>query len=247
MRLKGKTAIVTGAGSGFGEGIARKFTKEGASVAIVDINADSGQQVAKELKNSIFIETDVSSGQSVKAMVKAATEHFGNLDILVNNAGITHRNQSMLEVDEETFDRVYAVNVKSVYLTAIHAVPLLRQSRGTILNIASVAGVSPRPGLTWYNSTKGAMITMTKSMAAELAPNGVRVNAVNPVIGETGLTIEFMGGVDNPEVRKKFLATIPLGRMSTPDDIANAALFLASNEAELITGVCLDVDGGRCI
>ena len=247
MRLKGKIAIVTGAGSGFGEGIARKFTKEGAGVAIVDINADSGQRVAKELKNSIFIETDVSNARSVKAMVNTAAEHFGSLDILVNNAGITHRNQSMLEVDEETFDRVYAVNVKSVYLTAIHAVPLLRQSRGTILNIASVAGVSPRPGLTWYNSTKGAMITMTKSMAAELAPNGVRVNAVNPVIGETGLTVEFMGGVDNPEVRKKFLATIPLGRMSTPDDIANAALFLASNEAELITGVCLDVDGGRCI
>ena len=180
-------------------------------------------------------------------MVIKTIETFGGLDILVNNAGITHRNQPMLEVDEKTFDQIFAVNVKSVYLTAIHAVPILRHRKGRIVNIASTAGISPRPGLTWYNSTKGAMITMTKSMAAELAPDGIRVNAVNPVIGETGLTLEFMGGVDDPKIREKFLSTIPLRRMSTPVDIANAALFLASDEADLITGVCLEVDGGRCI
>lgn len=247
MRLEGKIALITGAGSGFGEGIAHKFTEEGANVAVVDIDSGGGRRVADSLDNSLFIKADVSDTASVKAMIDTCIEHFGTIDILVNNAGITHRNQSMLEVDEETFDRIYAVNVKSVYLTAIHTVPILRQRKGAIVNIASAAGVSPRPGLTWYNSTKGAMITMTKSMAAELAPDGVRVNAVNPVIGETGLTVEFMGGVDEPSIREKFISTIPLGRMSTPADIAHAALFLASDEADLITGVCLEVDGGRCI
>lgn len=247
MRLEGKIALITGAGSGFGEGIARKFTQEGASTAVVDIDSAGGRRVADSLDNSLFLEADVADNNSVKYIVDATVEHFGGFDILVNNAGITHLNQSMLEVDEKTFDRIYAVNVKSVYLTAIHAVPILRQRKGTIVNIASAAGVSPRPGLTWYNSTKGAMITMTKSMAAELAPNGVRVNAINPVFGETGLTVDFMGGVDDPAIREKFISTIPLGRMSTPKDIANAALFLASDEADLITGVCLEVDGGRCI
>ena len=247
MRLKGKIALITGAGSGFGEGIARRFTEEGAEIAIVDIDSKKGKRVSSTLKNSLFLEADVSISKSVKTMVDATVKHFGGIDILVNNAGITHLNKSMLEVDEKTFDRIYAVNVKSVYLTAIHTVPILRQRRGTIVNIASAAGVSPRPGLTWYNSSKGAMITMTKSMAAELAPNGVRVNAINPVFGETGLTVDFMGGVDDPAIREKFISTIPLGRMSTPKDIANAALFLASDEADLITGVCLEVDGGRCI
>ena len=247
MRLKGKVALITGAGSGFGEGIAQKFSEEGANVAIIDINPEAGQRVANDIDNSLFVEADVANSASVKNMVSKTVETFGGLDILVNNAGITHRNQPMLEVDEKTFDRIFAVNVKSVYLTAIHAVPILRHRKGRIVNIASTAGISPRPGLTWYNSTKGAMITMTKSMAAELAPDGIRVNAVNPVIGETGLTIEFMGGVDDPKIREKFLSTIPLRRMSTPVDIANAALFLASDEAGLITGVCLEVDGGRCI
>ena len=247
MRLKGKVALITGAGSGFGEGIAQRFAKEGANVAIIDINPKAGQRVANDIDNSLFIEADVANSASVKNMVTKTIETFGAIDILVNNAGITHRNQPMLEVDEKTFDRIFAVNVKSVYLTATHAVPILRQSKGTIVNIASTAGVSPRPGLTWYNSTKGAMITMTKSMAAELAPDGIRVNAVNPVIGQTGLTVEFMGGVDDPKIREKFLSTIPLRRMSTPVDIANAALFLASDEADFITGVCLEVDGGRCI
>ena len=247
MRLKGKVALITGAGSGFGEGIARRFSEEGANVAIIDINPEAGQRVANDIDNSLFVEADVANSASVKNMVSKTIETFGGLDILVNNAGITHRNQPMLEVDEKTFDRIFAVNVKSVYLTAIHAVPILRHRKGKIVNIASTAGISPRPGLTWYNSTKGAMITMTKSMAAELAPDGIRVNAVNPVIGETGLTLEFMGGVDDPKIREKFLSTIPLRRMSTPVDIANAALFLASDEANLITGVCLEVDGGRCI
>ena len=247
MRLKGKVALITGAGSGFGEGIAQRFSEEGANVAIIDINPEAGQRVANDIDNSLFVEADVANSASVKNMVSKTIETFGGLDILVNNAGITHRNQPMLEVDEITFDRIFAVNVKSVYLTAIHAVPMLRHRKGRIVNIASTAGISPRPGLTWYNSTKGAMITMTKSMAAELAPDGIRVNAVNPVIGETGLTIEFMGGVDDPKIREKFLSTIPLRRMSTPVDIANAALFLASDEANLITGVCLEVDGGRCI
>ena len=247
MRLKGKVALITGAGSGFGEGIAQKFSEEGANVAIIDINPEAGQRVANDIDNSLFVEADVANSASVKNMVSKTIETFGGLDILVNNAGITHRNQPMLEVDEITFDRIFAVNVKSVYLTAIHAVPILRHRKGRIVNIASTAGISPRPGLTWYNSTKGAMITMTKSMAAELAPDGIRVNAVNPVIGETGLTLEFMGGVDDPKIREKFLSTIPLRRMSTPIDIANAALFLASDEADLITGVCLEVDGGRCI
>ena len=247
MRLKGKVALITGAGSGFGEGIAQRFSEEGANVAIIDINPEAGQRVANDIDNSLFVEADVANSASVKNMVSKTIETFGGLDILVNNAGITHRNQPMLEVDEITFDRIFAVNVKSVYLTAIHAVPILRHRKGRIVNIASTAGISPRPGLTWYNSTKGAMITMTKSMAAELAPDGIRVNAVNPVIGETGLTLEFMGGVDDPKIREKFLSTIPLRRMSTPVDIANAALFLASDEANLITGVCLEVDGGRCI
>ena len=247
MRLRGKVAVITGAASGFGRGIAQKFTEEGATVVVADINSLSGKRVADDLDNCLFIETDVTNTKSVKAMVDSAVRSYGGIDILVNNAGTTHRNQPMLEVDEETFDKIYSVNVKSVYLTAIHAVPILRQRQGKIVNIASAAGVSPRPGLTWYNSTKGAMITMTKSMAAELAPDGVRVNAINPVIGETGLTVEFMGGVDNPNIREKFISTIPLGRMSTPADIGNAALFLASDEADLITGVCLEVDGGRCI
>jgi 3-oxoacyl-[acyl-carrier protein] reductase len=180
-------------------------------------------------------------------MVEAALEDFGGLDILVNNAGVSHRNQPMLEVDEATFDRVYAVNVKSLYLTARACVPILRQQGGgAILNIASTAAARPRPGLTWYNGTKGAAIKLTRSIAAELAPEGIRVNAINPVIGETGLTATFMGG-DTPEFRRKFVATIPLGRMSRPLDVANAALFLCSPEAEFLTGVCLDVDGGRSI
>jgi 3-oxoacyl-[acyl-carrier protein] reductase len=240
-------AIVTGAASGFGEGIARRFAEEGASVLIADLAAEKGARVAASLPRGRFHQADVAKAADVEAMIAAALDAFGAVDILVNNAGATHRNQPMLDVDEETFDRVYAVNVKSIYLTALAAVPIMRQQGGgAILNIASTAGVRPRPGLTWYNGSKGAAIALTRSMAAELAPDRIRVNALNPVIGETGLTAAFMGG-DTPELRRKFVATIPLGRMSRPLDVANAALFLCSDEAEFLTGVCLEVDGGRCI
>lgn len=246
MRLENKSAIVTGGGSGFGEGIARRFVEEGAKVLIADIDASAAARVAGDI-GAEFIETDVSDGPQVKAMMSKAKQLFGRLNILVNNAGIAQPRQPMLDVDEETFDRVYAVNVKSIYWAAIHGVALLKeQPGGVIINTASTAAVSPRPGLTWYNGSKGAVVTLTKSMAAELAPDGIRVNAINPVIGETALTEQFMGG-DTPELREKFIATIPLGRMSTPQDVANAALYLASDEAEFITGVCLEVDGGRCI
>lgn len=247
-RLDGKTALITGAGSGFGEGIARKFVEQGARVIIADINDDAGAAVADSLGAAArFVHADVSRGDDMASAVAAAMDHSGRLDILVNNAGYTHRNAPMLEVTEEDFDRIYAVNVKSVYLGAIHAVPLFRkQGGGVILNIASTAGVRPRPGLTWYNGSKGAVITLTKSMAVELAPDAIRVCALNPVAGETGMLHLFMGE-DTPERRAQFQSTIPLGRFSQPRDIANAALFLCSNEAEFLTGVCMEVDGGRCI
>jgi len=248
MRLKGKSAIVTGAASGFGEGIARRFGLEGARVLVADVDADAGRRVADDIEGAVFHETDVSRNDQVRDMVAAALHAFGGLDVLVNNAGIAQRRGPMLEVSEEAFDRLYAVNVKSIYLTALHAVPALKAGGGgVIVNTASTAAVSPRPGLTWYNGTKGAVMTLTKSMAAELAPDGIRVNAVNPVIGETGLTEEFMGGEDTPGNRRKFIATIPLGRFSTPADVAGAALYLAPDDAAFITGVCLNVDGGRCI
>ena len=247
MRLKDKVAIVTGAGSGFGEGIARTFADEGAKVLVADIDEQNGRRVARDIAGARFCKVDVSEGKQVKAMVKAATDAFGGLDILVNNAGIAQRRMPMLEVPEDAFDRLYAVNVKSIYLTAIHAVPHLRaRGRGVIINIASTAAGRPRAGLTWYNGTKGAVVTLTRSMAVELAPDNIRVVAINPVLGETGLTAEFMGG-DTPELRAKFTATIPLGRMSRPRDVANAALYLASDDADFITGACLDVDGGRSV
>lgn len=247
-RMDGKTALITGAGSGFGEGIARKFVEEGARVIVADINDDAGAKVAESLGLAArFVHTEVSRGGDMAAAIAAAADHFGRLDILVNNAGYTHRNAPMLEVTEDEFDRIYAVNVKSIYLGAVHAVPLFRkQGGGVILNIASTAGVRPRPGLTWYNGSKGAVITLTKSMAVELAPDAIRVCALNPVAGETGMLHLFMGE-DTPERRAQFQSTIPLGRFSQPLDIANAALFLCSDEAGFLTGVCMEVDGGRCI
>ncbi|MBE9556360.1 MAG: SDR family oxidoreductase [Proteobacteria bacterium] len=247
-RMDGKTALITGAGSGFGEGIARKFVEEGARVIIADVNDDAGAKVAESLGSAArFVHADVSRDSDMAAAVAAALDHSGRLDILVNNAGYTHRNAPMLEVAEEEFDRIYAVNVKSIYLGAVHAVPLFRrQGGGVILNIGSTAGVRPRPGLTWYNGSKGAVITLTKSMAVELAPDAIRVCALNPVAGETGMLHLFMGE-DTPERRAQFQSTIPLGRFSQPQDIANAALFLCSDEAEFLTGVCMEVDGGRCI
>lgn len=252
MRLKDKVAVITGAGSGFGEGMARLFAEEGAKVVIADINDVNGRRVAQVIQQeggqAQFQHADVTKDAEVKALVTAAVKQYGRVDIMVNNAGYTHRNQPMLNVGEAEFDRIFAVNVKAIYLAARHVVPEMRkQGGGVILNTVSTAAIRPRPGLTWYNSSKGAAQVMTKSMAAELAPDKIRVVAVNPVIGETGLLEHFMGMPDTPENRKKFLATIPLGRMSTPKDVARAALFLCSDEAEFLTGVCMEVDGGRCI
>ena len=248
MRLKDKTAIVTGAGSGFGKGIAIRFAKEGARVGVIDINAEAAREVASQIGNSAFaMEADVSIDGDVSRMVQEALDRWGQLDILVNNAGTTHRNQPMTEVTEEEYERIFAVNVKSVYLSAKHIVPVMKkQGFGVILNVASTAGVRPRPGLVWYNTSKGAMMTATKAMAIELAGEKIRVNAINPVAGETGMLHLFMGE-DTPEKRAQFISTIPLGRLSLPEDMANAALFLCSDEAEMITGLCMEVDGGRCI
>ena len=248
MRLKDKTAIVTGAGSGFGKGIAMRFAKEGARVGVIDINAEAAREVASQIGNSAFaMEADVSIDGDVSRMVQEALDRWGQLDILVNNAGTTHRNQPMTEVTEEEYERIFAVNVKSVYLSARHVVPVMKkQGFGVILNVASTAGVRPRPGLVWYNTSKGAMMTATKAMAIELAGEKIRVNAINPVAGETGMLHLFMGE-DTPEKRAQFISSIPLGRLSLPEDMANAALFLSSDEAEMITGLCMEVDGGRCI
>ncbi len=246
MRLENKTAIVTGGGSGFGAGIARAFAREGATVMVADINADAATRIADEI-GGLAQPVDVADGTSVAAMIDAAYSAWGRIDILVNNAGITHLPAPMEEVSEEDFDRVLAVNAKSVYLTARHAVPLMKSAgRGAILNVASTAGVSPRPRLNWYNASKGWMITATKAMAIELAPHGIRVNAINPVAGDTPLLKSFMGE-DTPEIRAKFLSTIPIGRFSTPEDMGNAALYLCSDEASMVTGVAMEVDGGRCI
>ncbi|MDF1855355.1 SDR family oxidoreductase [Pseudooceanicola sp.] len=246
MRLQGKTAIVTGAAQGFGAGIARRFAEQGARVMVADIQGEAAAKMAAEI-DGIGCAVDVGDGASVQAMVEAANAAFGQVDILVNNAGISHMPKPMEEVTEEEFDRVLRVNAKSVYLTARALVPAMKARKsGAICNISSTAGISPRPNLNWYNASKGWMMTATQTMAIELAPLGIRVNAVNPVAGETPLLPTFMGE-DTPEMRAKFLSTIPLGRLSTPLDIANAALFLCSEEASMVTGVCLPVDGGRCI
>lgn len=248
MRLEGKVAIVTGGGSGFGEGIAAKFVAEGAKVLIADRDAAGGARVAKALgANARSLRVDVANGADVTTMFDAAQDHFGRLDILVNNAGVSHLPQPLEDVTEDDFDRILAINVKAIYLAAKVVVPRFKQQKsGVILNIASTAGVSPRPRLSWYNASKGWVITATRAMAVELAPFGIRVVALNPVAGETPLLKTFMGE-DTPEMRAKFLATIPLGRFSTPQDMGNAACFLCSDEASMITGVALEVDGGRCI
>jgi len=245
-RLKDKVAIVTGGASGFGEGIARRFAQEGARVAIADLNDDAARNLAKEI-GGLSVHADISRGPDVKALVQAVRAKWGEVDVLVNNAGTGHKPQALDALSEETFDRILAINAKSVFLTAREIVPAMKtRKRGAILNIASTGGVSPRPNLTWYNASKGWMITATRAMAVELAPFGIRVNAINPVAGETPLLATFMGE-DTPEIRAKFLASIPIGRFSTPDDIASAACFLCSDEASMITGVALEVDGGRCI
>ena len=253
MRLNDKVAIITGAGSGFGEGMAKLFAKEGASVAVADIRKDAAERVASEIVENggraFALTADVTNGQQVEAMVQSTLERFGKLSIMVNNAGTTHKSQPMLEVDEATFDRVFNVNVKSIFHTAKSVVPVFERSgSGVILNIASTAAVRPRPGLTWYSGSKGAASILTKSMAVELAPKNIRVCALNPAMGVTALLSDFLpGGVDTPETRARIISTIPLGRLAQPEDVAQAALFLVSDEAAFITGVCLEVDGGRCI
>jgi len=253
MRLKGKVAIVTGGGSGFGEGIAKRFAQEGAGIVVADIGDAAGQRVAGEIATAggkaVFVHADVTRGQDWSSLVGATLSAFGRLDVVVNNAGWTHRNKPYLEVTEAEFDKVYAVNVKSIFLSAMHAVPVFRkQGGGAFVNIASTAGVRPRPGLTVYNSSKGAVILMSRSMAGEFGADKIRVNCVNPVFSpETGLSAEFAGGAVTEEAKKRFLATIPLGRFSTALDVANACLYLASDDAAFISGVSIEVDGARSV
>ncbi len=254
MRLKDKVAVVTGGGSGFGAGIVRKFVAEGAQVLVADLNLEAALDIAAAAGPAArALRVDVSQAADVRTMLEAAELHFGRLDILVNNAGVTHLPQALEDVSEADFDRVFAVNMKAIYLAMREVVPRFKARekgpngiRGVVLNMASTAGVSPRPRLGWYNASKGWVITATRANAVELAPFGIRVNALNPVAGETPLLKSFMGE-DTPEIRAKFLSTIPLGRFSTPEDLGNAACYLCSDEASMITGVCMEVDGGRCI
>jgi 3-oxoacyl-[acyl-carrier protein] reductase len=248
MRLSGKSAIVTGGASGFGAGIVRRFILEGARVVIADLDGDAAEAMAAELGDAaLALQVDVANADDVAMMVKTTVRSMGGLDILVNNAGIGHKPEPMESLSEEVFDRLFEVNIKSIYRTAQQVVPIMKKNGvGAILNIGSTGGVSPRPNLTWYNASKGWVITATRSMAIELAASGVRVNALNPVAGETPLLKTFMGE-DTPEIRAKFLASIPIGRFSTPDDMGAAACFLCSDDASMITGVALEVDGGRCI
>jgi 3-oxoacyl-[acyl-carrier protein] reductase len=253
MRLANKSIVVTGSGGGIGESIARRLAQEGAAVLVNDINEAQGQRVAQDIaKNggrAHFVRGDVTSSADVKRVIDSALQLHGKLDVVVNNAGWTHRNQPALDVDEATFDKVYAINVKSIYLSTLHAVPAFRKNGGGVfINIASTAGVRPRPGLAWYNGSKGAVITTSKSLAAEFGPENIRVNCINPVFNPTtGLGTEFAGGELTEERLAKFRSTIPLGRFSTGLDVANTALYLASDEAAFISGVCIEVDGARCV
>ncbi len=248
MRLNDKVAIITGAASGFGEAMAKRFAAEGARIVVADLNARAAERVAGEIGGAaVAVTTDVSQKSEFDEMLGVALDRFGRVDIMVNNAGFTHRNGDMLKVDEATFDLITAVNMKAIYHSTLAVAPVMaKQGGGVIINTASTAGLRPRPGLTWYNASKGWVITATKSMAVELAPRNIRVNCLCPVAGETGM-LELFLGEDTPERRAQFRASVPLGRLSTPLDIANAALWLASDEAEFITGVALEVDGGRCI
>ena len=253
MRVQNKVIIVTGSGGGIGEGIAQRLAAEGASVIVNDINAALGEKVVAGIVRTggtaSFVAADVTKSEDMQSLVGAAVQRYGRLDVMVNNAGWTHRNRPALEVSEEEFDKCFAVNVKSLYLSTMHATPVFRaQGGGSFITIASTAGLRPRPGLTWYNASKGAAITLSKSLAAELGPDNIRVNCINPVFNpDTGLSVEFAGGPLDEARRAKFLSTIPLGRFSTALDVANAALYLASDEAAFISGVCIEVDGARCV
>jgi len=253
MRVHNKVILVTGSGSGIGEGIAQRLAQEGAVVVVNDINVQAGQQGVSAILaaggRASFCAADMTQTAQVQALVAHAVQQHGRLDVVVNNAGWTHRNRPALEVSEDEFDKCYAVNMKSIYLSTVHAVPVFRQQGGGVfINIASTAGVRPRPGLTWYNGSKGAVIITSKSLAAELGPDNIRVNCINPVFNpDTGLSAEFAGGPVDDARRAKFMASIPLGRFSTALDVANAALYLASEEAAFISGVCIEVDGARCV
>jgi 3-oxoacyl-[acyl-carrier protein] reductase len=252
MRLREKTAIITGAASGFGEGIARCFAAEGCNVVVTDINDAECAKVAESIRqaggNAVERHCDVTSSDDWQEIVAATLSNYGSINIVVNNAGMPQRNQPLLDVDEETFDQIFDVNVKSIFHSAKHTVPALREAGGgSIINTASTAALRPRPGLTWYNGSKGAVVTFTKSMAVELAPDNIRVNALCPVAGDTPMLSEFLGGEVTNEMYAQFVSTVPLGRLSTPADIAKAALFFASSDADFITGVCMEVDGGRCV
>ena len=249
MRLEGRIAIITGAGSGFGEAIAKLFAQEGAKVCVADLNGQTAERVAGEIgQDALAVKGDVTKRADVDRMVAETERAFGPVDTVINNAGYTHKNQPMLQVDEAEFDKVFDVNVKSIYLMTMAVVPKMRERGfGVIVNVGSTAGVRPRPGLTWYNASKGAVNLLSQSMAVELAPDGIRVNGLAPVMGETGLLESFMGLPDTPENRKKFEATVPMGRLSRPEDIAKATLYLASDDADFITGTVLPVDGGRCV
>ncbi len=250
-RLQGKTAIITGAASGFGRSTAMSFAREGAQVVVADLQAEAGQALVSELQlqghPALFVQCDVSREDSVRALVRATVAAFGKLDVLVNNAGTTHRNKPALDVTSEEFDRMFAVNVKSLYWMTQAAVPHLKAAKGNMVNVASTTGVRPGPGLTWYSASKAAMINLTKGLGLELARDQVRVNAVCPMIGETAMLEQFMGMPDTPDNRQRFLARIPLGRFTRPEDVAEAVVYLASDAASFLTGVCLDVDGGRNI
>jgi len=249
MRLKDKTALVTGAASGFGTGIAETFAREGARVAVLDINGDGARSVASSIGAAALpLTCNVADGKDVQDAVNTTMKAFGRLDVVINNAGVSHKNSPMLDIDEAEFDRVYAVNVKSIFHMAHAAVPAMRkQGGGVIINITSTAGIRPRPGLVWYNGSKGAANIITKTMAVELAPDKNRVCGIAPVLGKTALTETFIGAPATDENLKKFMATIPLGRMSEARDIANAALHLASDDSDFLTGLIMEVDGGRCV
>jgi len=246
--LTGKVAVITGAASGFGEAIAHRYAELGARVVIVDLNAEKAKTVAEVIGvgRAIGVRADVTSRADIDAALLATVEAFGVPDIIVNNAGYTHKNQPLLQVDEATFDRILNVNIKAIYHMVQAAVPMMRDhGGGVMLNVGSVAGIRPRPGLTWYNGSKGATNMLSKSLAVELAPWKIRVNVICPVMGVTGMLEDFMGMPDTPENRAKFLSSIPLGRFCEPDDVANAAVYLATSD--FITGVELPVDGGRVI
>lgn len=253
MNIQDKVIVVTGAGRGIGEGIVQVLGRNGAKVVVSDIDSSRGQAVADKIGQSggaaLFFRADVSKSKDVAALLAFTVEKYGRLDAIVNNAGWTHRNKPVLEITEEEYEKCFDINVRSIFLSIRHAVPLFQRfGGGSFINIASTAGIRPRPGLSWYNASKGAVITASKSLAAELGPMNIRVNCVNPVFNpDTGLSAEFAGGPLDEARRQKFLTTIPLGRFSSASDVANAVWYLVSDEAAFISGVCLEVDGARCV